>query len=70
MTELLRLGKEERVLFTNCWFLSVPQLLMILDHLPRPEDLARHVGKLRHLSYRTLDFYRDYAYALQQGLLA
>jgi hypothetical protein len=69
MTELLRLGKEQRLLFMNCWFLSVPQLLMILDNLQRPEDLARHVGKLRHLSYRTLDFYRDYAFALRQGLL-
>lgn len=67
--EARRLGKVEHALFINCWFLSVPQLTMFLDGISTPAQFEKRLGTLRHMSYRTLDFYRDFGFARQGHLL-
>ena len=63
------LGKDENALFMNCWFLSVPQLMMFLDGVSGPTEFERRLGRLRHMTYRTLDFYRDFGIARRSGLI-
>ncbi len=46
--------------FINCWFLSVPQLLIVLDDVKSNETFQQALFKTRHLSYKTLDFYFEY----------
>lgn len=69
MAALQQLGKDGGALFMNCWFLSVPQLMMLVEGVQGPTDFTDRIGKLRHLTYRTLDFYRDFGFAKQSGLL-
>ena len=61
--ELRALGKDENALFMNCWFLSAPQLMLLLDGVGEPGLFERRLRRMRHLSFRTLDFYRDVASA-------
>lgn len=56
-------------LFRNYWFLSIPQILMMLDGVEHAQTLAKRLDTMRVITYRTLDFYRDYAFALQQKLV-
>jgi len=51
--------------FYNCWFLSVPQLLIILDNVHSNDDLKRELWRTRSISTSSLDFYREYEYARQ-----
>ncbi|MBD1926536.1 hypothetical protein H6F74_09810 [Trichocoleus sp. FACHB-90] len=49
--------------FYNCWFLSVPQLLILLDNVNSSDDLKRELWRTRSISRSSLDFYREYEYA-------
>ncbi|RFP54107.1 MAG: hypothetical protein BJG00_016565 [Limnothrix sp. CACIAM 69d] len=49
--------------FYNCWFLSLPQLLIILDHVKTADDLQREIWKTRNFSASSLDFYMEYDWA-------
>jgi hypothetical protein len=69
ITALRQLGKNNGALFINCWFLSVPQLLLLLDGVTDGDDFAARIGKLRHLTYRTLDFYRDFGFARRSNVI-
>ncbi|WP_071190686.1 hypothetical protein [Trichormus sp. NMC-1] len=49
--------------FSNSWFLSVPQLLVLLDNVNSNDSLKTELWKTRSLSASTLDFYREYSFA-------
>lgn len=51
--------------FYNCWFLSVPQLLMLLDNVNSSDDLKRELWRTRSTSTISLDFYREYEHMRQ-----
>jgi Holliday junction resolvase-like predicted endonuclease len=48
--------------FFHCWFLSVPQLLVLLDGVDGAEDLKQALWKTRHLVTGSSDFYHDHAW--------
>lgn len=45
----------------NCWFLSLSQLLVLLDDTASNETLRDALHTTRHLSFGTLDFYYEYS---------
>ena len=49
--------------FFNSWFLSLPQLLVLLDNVNSNDSLKTELWKTRSLSASTLDFYREYSFA-------
>lgn len=49
--------------FMHCWFLSVPQLLLILDGVDGPEAFGNAMRVNRHLIMNTQDFYYEYSQA-------
>ena len=55
--------------FRSCWFLSIPQILMLLDGVDGPELLTRRITTMGRVTFRTLDFYRDYSMARSQKLV-
>lgn len=69
VARLQALGKDSHALFINCWFISVPQLAMLLDGVNGPAEFDQRLTRFRHMSLRTLDFYRDFAFA-RSGRLA
>lgn len=46
--------------FYDSWFLSLPQLLIILDNVNSSDDLKRELWKTRSSSAYFLDFYQEY----------
>lgn len=46
--------------FINCWFLSIPQLLLILDGVDTPTSFSQAMVVNRHLVMNTQDFYYEY----------
>ncbi|MFA5687817.1 MAG: hypothetical protein WC959_01495 [Kiritimatiellales bacterium] len=46
--------------FMNCRFLSVPQMLEILNHTDNNEDFEREVTRTRHMTTGAKDWYLDY----------
>ncbi|MFP4298008.1 MAG: hypothetical protein ACLFT0_09135 [Spirulinaceae cyanobacterium] len=56
-------NKKNSNYFYNCWFLSVPQLLVILDNVQSSNELKQELWRTRSMSISSLDFYREYAYA-------
>jgi Holliday junction resolvase-like predicted endonuclease len=65
----IELGKAKHAPFINCWFLSVPQLTMLLDGIDTSDQFDKRIRSLRHISYRTLDFYRDFGFARQTAVI-
>ncbi|MBR7971942.1 hypothetical protein KDX01_02265 [Burkholderia vietnamiensis] len=49
--------------FFNSWFLSVPQLLVLLDDVRGCEDFDSELNRTRHLTMGTRDFYFEHHYA-------
>ncbi|OIR00465.1 hypothetical protein GALL_175300 [mine drainage metagenome] len=49
--------------FMHCWFLSVPQLQLILEGVDGPEALGNAMRVNRHLIMNTQDFYYEYSHA-------
>ena len=45
--------------FFNCWFLSIPQLLVVLDGVTSPQEFEERIGRLRHATTGTLDLYYE-----------
>lgn len=56
----LSLGEKGSAAFFNTWFLSVPQLLLILDDVRGPDDFFRNLGAIRNITYQTYNFYYEY----------
>lgn len=62
--KLVALGKNQNDSpFDNCWFLSLPQLLIILDDVNSNESFKNALWRTRHFSTKSLNFYFDYAWA-------
>ena len=62
-SDLINLNPEyESKPFFNCYYLSLPQLLIILDQVNSGEDLRNEICKLRSVSFSTMDFYQEYFY--------
>ena len=51
--------------FFHCWFLSVPQVLVLLDGVDGPEALKEALWKTRHVGTGSSDFYFDHAHMKQ-----
>lgn len=51
--------------FFHCWFLSVPQVLVLLDWVEGPEALKEALWKTRHVVTGSSDFYFDHAHMRQ-----
>jgi hypothetical protein len=49
--------------FFNCWFLSIPQFLMLLDGVNDAEQFDAELMRTRHMTLGTKDFYFEYHYA-------
>jgi hypothetical protein len=49
--------------FFACWFLSIPQLLVMLDDVHDPQSFRQALRITRHVHMATLDFYVEYAEA-------
>jgi hypothetical protein len=49
--------------FFNCWFLSAPQLLILLDKVTSPDDFKKELWSTRHYTLSTSDFYYELDYA-------
>jgi hypothetical protein len=47
--------------FFHCWFLSVPQLLVLCDSAKSNDDFRAALWKTRHVWTGTMDFYADHA---------
>jgi hypothetical protein len=47
--------------FFNCWFLSVPQILILLDGVDSPASLWERLRSPRHVTTGRLDFYAELA---------
>lgn len=63
--QTIELHKEEEDprYFFNCWFLSVPQLLMMLDGVHGPEEFKQAFWQTKSVVMNAQDFY----YELEQG---
>jgi Holliday junction resolvase-like predicted endonuclease len=53
-------GRKDQPFF-NCWFLSVPQLLVTLDHVKSAEEFVRALWDTRHITFGTGDYYFELA---------
>jgi Holliday junction resolvase len=47
--------------FFNCWFLSLPQVLVLLDGVASERDLWLRLRRIRHVTSGRYDFYADLA---------
>lgn len=48
--------------FFHCWFLSLPQILVLLDDVTDPPGFWKALSSVRHIITGTSDFYHDYSY--------
>lgn len=56
-------GRRKSNPFFNCWFLSVPQLMILLDEVTDNESFKSALWAVRHISTGSLNFY----FELQQA---
>ncbi len=47
--------------FFNAWFISIPQLLILLDRVNSPEDFKTELWRIRHVETGSGDFYCELA---------
>lgn len=64
LSELTKIeALNQRAPFWNSWFLSVPQVLILLDHVTCGEDFVKELLRLRAIVMGSFDFYREYELA-------
>jgi hypothetical protein len=51
--------------FFNCWFLSLPQLFMLLDTVIDADSFWKRLRSIRHVTTGRLDLYADLAFSEQ-----
>jgi hypothetical protein len=56
--------------FFHCWFLSLPQLFVLLEDIESANTFKEALWETRHMSTGSLDFYFDYSYMKQLGRTA
>lgn len=54
--------KETGQSFFNCWFISVPQLLVLLDGVTDSASFKDELWRCRHFATGNFDFYSDFSY--------
>ena len=59
--KLSRIKNESAQFFYHCWFLSIPQLLILLDNVQGPESFKEKLFSIRAITFGSLDFYFEYA---------
>jgi hypothetical protein len=55
--------RDER--HTNCWFLGIPQLLVMLEHTTDPESFWRELKRTKHMSLGRLSWFFEYFFMRQ-----
>lgn len=55
-------GGSPNIHFFNCWFLSVPQILLLLDGVSTDREFKDNLLRTKHMTMKTLDFYYEYSY--------
>jgi hypothetical protein len=55
------LGAQPNIPFLSCWFLSLPQFILLLDGVKTVEEFSQNLRKTKHISFMSLDFYSDYS---------
>lgn len=58
---LVQSNNHNRQPFFNCWFLSVPQLLILLDDVTDNDSFKSALWDMRHTWTGSLDFYFDFS---------
>lgn len=61
--EAVKLGIQEPQHYFNCWFLSADALLLLLDKVDSNESFWKELGRTRHLSLGSLNWYFEYQWA-------
>lgn len=59
--ELNEMGAWHKIPYFNCWFLSIPQFLILLDYVKSNEDFKRELFSTKFVTFGSLDFYHDFA---------
>lgn len=54
--------EKENIPFFGCWFLSVSQLLILLDGVKDFKDFKKALWQTRHITMKTFDWYYEYSY--------
>jgi hypothetical protein len=54
--------EENNQPFFHCWFLSIPQLLVLLDGVQGADAFKKALWQTRHITFSSLDFYFEHAY--------
>jgi len=63
----LHAGKTEvHAPFFHCWFLSIPQLLVLLDGVTGSDEFKKALWQTRSLASGTSDFYHDLSFMRRQ----
>jgi hypothetical protein len=63
MEEIIRLNPEKtKRPFFDCWFLSLPQLLILLNESNSNDDFKNNLFRSRHITTGTNDFYFQHSY--------
>lgn len=62
LKELFPPGTTMRQPFFHCWFLSLPQILVMLDDVNNADNFWTALRSTRHISTGSGDFYFDYSY--------
>jgi len=60
--ELRSMRGDQNFPFYNCWFLSLPQLLILLDDVSDAEAFKAAIWSTRGTTTGSLDFYREYSW--------
>lgn len=58
------LGLQNRNAFFASWFLSAPQLLILLDGVSEPTELFARLSLLKRMTYQTFNFYAEVKHCL------
>jgi CRISPR/Cas system-associated endoribonuclease Cas2 len=54
------IGDQPNLPFLGCWFLSLPQLLLLLDDVNSAADFAKNLQATKCVTFKTMDFYFEY----------
>jgi hypothetical protein len=55
--------RQEQFPFYNCWFLSLPQFLILIDDLSEKKSIKKLLDQTKYSSTASLNFYFEYATA-------
>jgi len=62
-TELSQLKASNQQPYFECWFLSVPQILLLLDNVEDQNGFRERLWRTRHMIWGSQDFYFEFAQA-------